>query len=185
MKKMSWYPFENNKYVIEIKTEKLEQLFDKRDPNPFRIKDLDDDAVEYIVTCANEIGLQKLGKLRIIIAENSSAELVETIQTAISEYFHYRSEMTLKKIRSTLSLGFKTLLIGISFLAFSIIISALIGNYVEDHFIRTFVKEGLVLLGWVSMWKPLNIFLYEWWPLVEIRKYYLCLSEIETEVRTN
>jgi len=25
--------------------------------------------------------------------------------------------------------------------------------------------EGLLILGWVALWRPLEIFLYEWWPL--------------------
>ena len=27
------------------------------------------------------------------------------------------------------------------------------------------MQEGLLILGWVAMWRPLQIFLYEWWPI--------------------
>jgi hypothetical protein len=27
------------------------------------------------------------------------------------------------------------------------------------------VAEGLLIVGWVAMWRPLEIFLYEWWPI--------------------
>jgi hypothetical protein len=26
-------------------------------------------------------------------------------------------------------------------------------------------REGLVIGGWVAMWRPLEIFLYDWWPI--------------------
>jgi hypothetical protein len=27
------------------------------------------------------------------------------------------------------------------------------------------VRESLTLGGWVSMWRPLEVFLYDWWPI--------------------
>ncbi len=27
------------------------------------------------------------------------------------------------------------------------------------------LQEGLAIVGWVAMWKPLEIYLYDWWPL--------------------
>ena len=32
------------------------------------------------------------------------------------------------------------------------------------------LREGFLIGGWVAMWRPLEIFLYEWWPIrAEIR----------------
>ena len=30
---------------------------------------------------------------------------------------------------------------------------------------REFAKLGLQIVGWVAMWRPLEIFLYDWWPV--------------------
>jgi hypothetical protein len=27
------------------------------------------------------------------------------------------------------------------------------------------VRESLTIGGWVSMWRPLEVFLYDWWPI--------------------
>lgn len=27
------------------------------------------------------------------------------------------------------------------------------------------VAEGLTIIGWVAMWRPLEIYLYDWWPV--------------------
>jgi len=32
------------------------------------------------------------------------------------------------------------------------------------------VREGLTIAGWVAMWRPLQIYLYEWWPLRDERR---------------
>ncbi|WP_296810943.1 hypothetical protein [Thiocapsa sp.] len=29
----------------------------------------------------------------------------------------------------------------------------------------TLLAESLIILGWVANWKPLEIFLYDWWPI--------------------
>jgi hypothetical protein len=46
------------------------------------------------------------------------------------------------------------------------------------------VREGLHLLGWVSTWKPIELFLYGWWPLVGDRRLYERLSQMPVDVRT-
>lgn len=185
MKRKSWYPLENNKFVIELNVDSLEQLFDKRDPNPYRIKDLDDDVVEYIVSSATEIGHKKIGKLRIVTNDDIDKVVYKTINDAIKDYFLYREDITHKKIHATFSLGFKTLAIGLCFLSIFIFASMGIGKISKDTFWAPFFKEWLSLMGWVSMWKPINIFLYEWWPLVDNKKLYHKLSEVELELKYN
>ena len=39
------------------------------------------------------------------------------------------------------------------------------------------IHEGLSVLGWVSMWKPMEIFLYEWWPIRRERRACRRLAE--------
>lgn len=180
----SWYKKENNKYNIELRVDDLEQIFDKRDPNPFRKRDLDDDASEYITTCASEIGFKKVGKIVIETREHYPEEVIQTIKSAVNDFFKYRVDITQKKLNMTFSLGFRTLFIGLTFLAGSIFISGLLKENYEKGLLYSFLKEGLILTGWVSMWKPVNIFLYEWWPLVTQRNLYDSLSRIEIDVIT-
>ncbi|MCP4912233.1 MAG: hypothetical protein GY909_03865 [Oligoflexia bacterium] len=181
MKKKSWYPIEDKKCVIEINVESFEQLFDKRDPNPYRSKDLDDDIFEYILSCSEEIGLSRLGKLRIIFKEQLTGDLKVNGVMAIHEFFHYRMDICEKKIKTIFKLGFKTLMIGLVFLSISVFFSYSISKTIENDMLKSFLKEGFLLLGWVSMWKPINIFLYEWWPLTARRKLFDKLSDIKIE----
>jgi hypothetical protein len=32
------------------------------------------------------------------------------------------------------------------------------------------IEESLIIFGWVANWKPIEIFLYEWWPIVRRRE---------------
>jgi hypothetical protein len=44
------------------------------------------------------------------------------------------------------------------------------------------LKESLVIGGWVAMWRPMQIFLYEWWPLVRRGHIYRNLSLAKVHV---
>ena len=46
-----------------------------------------------------------------------------------------------------------------------------------------FFKEGLTIAGWVAMWRPLQIYLYEWWPLRRRGQIFEKLSRMPVEVR--
>src|SRR5437763_15016881 len=34
------------------------------------------------------------------------------------------------------------------------------------------LQQGLSVAGWVAMWRPMEIFLYAWWPLAGDRRLY-------------
>jgi hypothetical protein len=36
--------------------------------------------------------------------------------------------------------------------------------------VREILREGLVITGWVAMWRPLEILLYDWWPMADERR---------------
>lgn len=181
MKSKTWYPIENGKAVIEIQLYSLSQLFDERDPAPFRLKDLDDDAVEFIVSSADEIGEEKVGKLRVYFVKEEDKISPSAIPSAVHEHFRYRAEIQQKVLSKTLRVGLKSLTIGVTFLAFAVFVSKSLSNASLENFWGYFVQEGILLLGWVSMWKPVNIFLYEWWPLKDAIKTFQALGSLEVE----
>jgi hypothetical protein len=45
------------------------------------------------------------------------------------------------------------------------------------------LRESLVIGGWVALWRPLEIFLYDWWPLRADRRLFQRLSEAEIEIK--
>ena len=51
--------------VIEVRVQEIAQLFNSLDPSPFRERDLDDDAEDFIVTWAQE--LPRNDRLQIIV----------------------------------------------------------------------------------------------------------------------
>jgi hypothetical protein len=52
-----------------------------------------------------------------------------------------------------------------------------------DQALFRFARESLTIAGWVAMWRPMQIFLYDWWPLRHLGKIYEMLSRMPVELR--
>ena len=42
---------------------------------------------------------------------------------------------------------------------------------------------AILIIGWVAMWRPLEILLYEWWPVLSDARLYARLAALPVEVR--
>jgi len=170
-------------HLIEIRIRELTQLFNSMDPTPFHHKDLDPDAEEFIVSWALEHPRQ--GEFEILIhlqAPPATGNEPEIAREAIHNYFAYRAEHARRELRQMLQRGRVSLAIGLTFLAACLLIADLIAQHGRDTF-HTIVRESFTIGGWVAMWRPLEIFLYDWWPLRQHRRIYDKLARAEIRVR--
>jgi hypothetical protein len=46
------------------------------------------------------------------------------------------------------------------------------------------VTEGLLIVGWVALWRPLEVFLYEWWPIRQRQRRFQYIATMPMEVRS-
>jgi hypothetical protein len=56
-------------------------------------------------------------------------------------------------------------MIGLVALTSAIALGDFLAALMKGSRIGEIVRESLTIGGWVSMWRPLEIFLYDWWPL--------------------
>jgi hypothetical protein len=45
------------------------------------------------------------------------------------------------------------------------------------------LEESLILFAWVANWRPIEIFLYEWWPIDRRRHLYRRLAAAKVEIK--
>jgi hypothetical protein len=166
---------------IDVKLTELSQLFNSLDPAPFHERDLDHDAEEFIVSWAQEHPHKHDLKLVVHLAKAPAgvADAQKLVSDSIAHYFDYRSEMTLREFKRLMREGRKSLLIGLLFLALCQFAARLLPPAAEW---RLVAGEGITIMGWVAMWKPLEIYLYRWWPLLALRKLYHRLRVMPVEV---
>jgi hypothetical protein len=158
--------------AIEVRIAELRQLFNSIDPSPFRERDLDPRAEAFIVEWARE--LPKNAPLALLVhleracgPEDEASMLGE----AIHEYFKQRALDSRRQLRDLFRRGRISLVIAVAFLSAAMAASDLIGGVSQSHFGEIF-REGLLIGGWVAMWRPLEVFLYDWWPVrAEIRLF--------------
>jgi hypothetical protein len=69
-----------------------------------------------------------------------------------------------REFRLLLRRGHSVLAIGLFFLTSCLFLSGLVVKLSPPALAEIF-HEGLIIVGWVAMWKPLEIYLYDWWPV--------------------
>ena len=152
------------------------------DPSPFHERDLDDDAEEFIVGWAREFPRRDPISLVVHVNQLSAqGDAQALLETAVHNYFAYRAKLNRLEFRYLLKQGRTSLIIGLAFLATCVLTSQLLRHWAGT--LPIIIREGLIIAGWVAMWRPMEIFLYEWWPLLRRGRLYEKLSRMRVEVR--
>jgi len=172
---------ENGRRSIELGLRDVRQLFNSMDPSPFNEKDLDSDAEEFIVSYAQEFPPDTDLTLRIYLAEWPPEDPTEMVRTAVHNYFAYREKLNRQEFRLMMKRGRTSLIIGLAFLVTCLLVTkVIVGN--RSGTWAGVVRESLTIAGWVAMWRPMEIYLYDWWPLQRRGRTYTKLSQIPVEV---
>ena len=150
---------------IEINLSRLSQLFNSLDPSPFHERDLDHDAEEYIVNSAEEIPRQRPLCLVIHLPADQLPNVGSNdLGEAIHNYFDYRKTNEQRRLRLLFRDGRIALITGIAFLFCCVLLREVAFSFGNGTAYRI-IGEGMLIIGWVAMWRPLEIFLYEWVPV--------------------
>ena len=151
--------------VIEIRLSNLDQLFNSLDPSPFHEKDLDADAEEYITGAVDDFPLTQPLKIAVYLPPEQIARIgADGLAESIHHYFAYTLDMGRRKLRFSFREGRFSLLIGLAFLVLCVSLRELVRS-LDAGTLGDIAAEGLLISGWVAMWRPMEIFLYDWWPI--------------------
>jgi hypothetical protein len=167
---------------LALRIKEIAQLVDPMDPTPFRNKDLDTKAHEFIESWASTHPVNSRFQLTIHLEQNpENGDPTEMIPKAIHNHFIYQAERTRRRLRQVLKQGRMSLLIGIVFVSTCLFVADLIGNMGEGAGYRI-ARESLTIVGWVAMWRPMQIFLYDWWPMLRKIRLYMRLGSAHVQV---
>jgi hypothetical protein len=158
--------------VIEVRVSELRQLFDSIDPSPFGERDLDSRAEAFIVDWARDLPRDApLGLLVHVSRACGPEDETALLAGEIHQHFNQRALNMRRQLRELFRRGRISLLVALLFLGAALAANDLIGTLSQSHFTGLF-REGLIIVGWVAMWRPLEVFLYDWWPIrAEIRLF--------------
>lgn len=151
------------------------------DPSPFMDRDLDGDAEEFIVGWAQELPPGRPLHLVIHLATPPPDERAAETGGAVRRYFDERAASKRRELRRLMRLGRTSLMIGLLFLGACLVVVNLLETFGGSTLSEIF-EESLVIAGWVAMWRPLEIYLYDWWPLRAEWRVLQRLGRMEVEL---
>ena len=168
--------------LIEVHVTDLKQLFNPIDPSPQREKDLSSQSEEFIVAWARAANRDARLALRVDVDKPAATEDASTVGDAVREFFRQRSLSASRRLSQLFRVGRTSLVIGIAALAVAVMLATLVDRALASHPMGALLRETLVIGGWVAMWRPLEIFLYDWWPIRAERELYVRLSVMPVTV---
>lgn len=176
----------DGRYEIAIRVRTITQLFNSLDPSPFRERDLDPHTDEFVVGWAREL---PHGAPFTIVVELPPEEAAKPeaagIGEAFANYFRHRAEVADRDLRELFRVGWRSLAIGLIVLIVCLVGSQVVTKMVGNVVVARVLGESLIIVGWVANWRPIEIYLYEWWPIRRRIMLFRRITAAPVEVRSS
>lgn len=170
--------------MIEVRIKHLDQLFNVIDPAPFFDKALDPDASRFIFDAAEDAPHSAPLAITVHLDAGAAGGALAHVPEAIHNHFEWRADREAHELRQLRAFGRRSLGIGLLFLTGCLAL----GQGLERAWPTApgeILREGLTIVGWVSLWRPLEILLYEWWPIRKRERLYRRLAEATVTIRND
>jgi hypothetical protein len=170
--------------AIAIRLRDVAQLFNSLDPSSFHEKDLDPGAREFIVARFRDEPSDAKLVLTLHLDQPPTGgpeECRRDVEDAVRNDFAYQADLRRRDLSELFTHGRISLVIGLLFLV-TCLGTAHVLESAPGGAILNIARESLVIACWVAMWRPIEIFLYEWWPLAGRIRLLRRLSRLHVEV---
>ncbi len=179
----SHYRQENGFYLIEIGLNNINQLFNSLDPSPFIKREIEHNIKNYILESLQELPINSNVKVLLHVHHSIDLDDRKLVADAIHNYFNYCHDGKAKELRQLLRTGRISLTIALMFLGTCITIDNLISSLFGGTIVKI-LHEGLFIVGWVAMWRPIEIFLYDWVPIYQEQRIFRKLCKVSIEIKS-
>lgn len=172
-----------NRLYLEIHIDTETQLFNSMDPAPFRRRELDPAVVDYIIAFAEKAPSRAdLGLAIQLDSAPPGVDVEMIVANAVCENFRRMAADTRRTLRRLFHDGRISLVIGVAFVALAVMIGEWLSGYLAMSNYARVVSESFIIGSWVALWHPVNIFLFDWWPLRRAARLYDRLSQMTVKV---
>lgn len=162
----------------------LGALFERLDPAPPAERDLDAHAEQFLVSWARSLPAEAPLRLSIEVHHTPSEPgAARAVQQAVRNHFLAMARLSRIELRALLQEGRIALLIGLSFLACCVTAASTVVQLLPPNPWTDVLRETLTIGGWVAMWRPLQIYLYDWWPLKSREHLYRRMARTKVRLR--
>jgi hypothetical protein len=177
-----YYKKVNDTTVIEIRLPDVRQVYNPLDPSPYPQKALDRRIEEFIVDAVRDFPPKTDLKLAFYLPKKEMQnDAVRGLDETIRNHFRYLAARTEREIANTFLVGRIGLVIGISFLALTLLVNLMIARK-PDTIFNEIIRNSLLIIGWVAMWQPISNLFYAWQPFRQKLKIYQKIYQMEISI---
>lgn len=170
-----------SRYDITLHLDNLAQFFAVPEPDPF------DPQVRFasgLETISSELKpkalIRKVRTTLVLPPDQIAPDAEARLRAALTRYCQHHIAQNRQDLISLRWQGIKALQNGFIFLATCLLLSSFFENAeIFPEWLRRFGGEGFLIAGWVSLWHPIEILLYEWWPLSRQINIYRSIMQMD------
>ena len=151
--------------------------------SPFIKREIEHNIKNYILESLQELPINSNVKVLLHVPHSIDLDDRKLVADAIHNYFNYCHDGKAKKLRQLLRTGRISLTIALVFLGTCITIDNLISSLFGGTIVKI-LHEGLFIVGWVAMWRPIEIFLYDWVPIYQEQRIFRKLCKVSIEIKS-
>jgi len=122
------------------------------------------DAEEYLVEEAEKKWQQNGGFQITIQIRGEESFNTDEIKAVIHTHFKSKHEKANHQVKKILRLGLRSLFVGFAFLVVMFLVTKALRALLPENAFMITLREFFIILGWVALWRPAELLLYEWRP---------------------
>jgi len=175
---------------ITLHLDEAEHFFTAPEINPLAHKAVYEPGVDTVFSQVRASRLREAVHLALFLpADRITPSLEQQIKEALNDYCQYKSNGIQQDLNLQWRAGRRALWFGLIFLAVSLVLSGL-GGFIATNAANTLAKalgsfmyNGFMIIGWVSLWTPFSMLVFDWWPDWINKKSYERMAKMAIDIR--
>jgi hypothetical protein len=175
---------------LVLHLDEIGKFFNIPDPDPLAGNQLFEPGIDRVYDQVRASGLKCDPHLILYLPKKQvNPKNEQNLKTGIEDYCKFQ----VYKIQNSLEMqkrqGRRTLIYGLTILIICLLLSG-IGFYLTSiaptaflYALGGFMYNGFMIIGWVSLWTPTSMLLFERWPDIISKKTYEKIMEMTIEIR--
>lgn len=166
---------------IDLRVARAAQIFDPHAASPWFRHGLHEKVIAYVLECASDIGP---APLRLVVLGAGDPLDAAALTHAFRERFEHELESANRTLRAAVRSARRAFLLGTLLMLVLRVASVLAAMALSPSQGLRIFEEGLVIVSWVALWRPIEFVLFDLWPVFERRRLLRCLRDCDVSVRS-
>ncbi|MBN9025296.1 MAG: hypothetical protein J0H20_06715 [Rhizobiales bacterium] len=170
---------------VDLYLSDIHNFFQTPEVDPFLGENIEASGIDQLIDTMNSRPDSR--KIRRIVIHLPEATMPPALQgrvrTAITNYCDAQIRLDVQKTREIWLEGRRALKIGLVFWAICLSLSLLFEEVIfTRHALGRLFGEGFIIAGWVGLWRPAELLLYDWRPFAREKKRYEEIKAMEVTI---